>query len=135
MAHNPQDQPIPPSILNGTVPAPQDVSHGTLKPVRSPLGSKHVLYSEVQARVAVRLVQIDCAKNPDRYRSRARGVLELADSMRRDEQNPYTGYFYLVSLAKALNAGMSMEQWRWWASNQSWDTMRSIHKRPFYPSR
>lgn len=88
-------------------------------------------YSQVHARIAVRLVQLDVRRNPDRYKCRFLGVQALAEELRRGEGTCYTGYFYLISLAKYLQFGGTMDAWRAWASSTDADTMRAIHKRPF----
>lgn len=88
-------------------------------------------FSELNARVAVRLVQLDQRRNPAAYNFPYLGVQCLADKMRADKHNPYTGYFYLLSLAKWLHGGRSMAAWVDWASTQEAGVMRAIHKRPF----
>lgn len=140
-AHNPSQE--APKVKDAFIPAPLlPVDPQTKKPyipyvppsqTKKPLTAKGVLYSQVHARVAVKLVKLDHAKNPERYKISYVGVLAYADTIRYDKSNPYTGYFYLVSLAKALCAGMTMAQWVDWASQSDPDTLRSIHKRPFNP--
>jgi hypothetical protein len=106
-----------------------------LRPYRNkrirPEAKNGTRYGELQARVAVRLVQIDLRRNPDNYKFAYLGVQLLADRMRDDKSNPYTGYWYLISLAKWLCEGRSMAAWVVWASTQEVGVMRAIHKRPF----
>lgn len=120
---------------------PQTPQNGSQRPYRSiadevnqharlPFHPK-TPFSQVQARVAVRLVQMDVRRNPDRYKCKFLGVQAFAETVRRDPHNPATCYFYLISLAKYIQFGGSMDAWRSWASGTDADTMRAIHKRPF----
>lgn len=106
-----------------------------LRPYRKmriiPQSKGGIRYSELNARVAVRLVQLDYNRNPDAYRFTYLGVQCLADRLRADKACPYTGYWYLISLAKWLHQGGSMSGWVAWASNTTFETLRAIHKRPF----
>lgn len=96
---------------------------------RKPIG-KGTLYTEVCARVVIRLVEIDYRKNPMRYHTSYRGVDALGEEIRRDSPSACLFWFF-VSLSKFLLAGGNMVGWREWVTSRQPDSMRSLHKRPF----
>lgn len=99
--------------------------------MRNPLGPR-TCFTEVQARIAVRLVQLDIRRNPAAYeKHKPQAILALADRLRSDHVT--VCYPYLVSLAKAIQLGGTMDSWRSWAMDQSGPALRAIHKRPFRP--
>lgn len=98
---------------------------------RTPLG-KRTGFNEVNARVTVRLIQLDHKRSPEAYRKhKATAILDLADRLRADHITSV--WPYLISAAKAVQLGSTLDAWRGWALTQSHDTLRSIHKRPFRP--
>lgn len=89
-------------------------------------------YTTVCPRVAVQLVAYDYRYNPELYVYRPKGVMNLADRLRRGGFPEM--YPWLVSLAKALSLGWSMSQWCNHVIDVKYDAMRSIAKRPFTPT-
>jgi hypothetical protein len=67
-------------------------------------------FSQVMARVAVRLVQLDARKHPDAYRYPPEGVRQLSRVAAANCWCPL--HPWLLSLAKELACGWSMAGWR-----------------------
>lgn len=86
-------------------------------------------YTTVCPRVVVRLVQLNFRHNPEAYKYKPQGVLNLAEALRRDKFPEL--YPWLVSLAKGIQQGMSMSEWCDHVTEVRYDALRSVAKRPF----
>lgn len=99
---------------------------------KTPLG-QYTSYTTVCPRVAVRLVTIDYRKRPDLYKYKPSGILSLAEKLRRDGVPEMYGW--LVSLAKCVAEGHSMDIWCNTVIEQRYDAMRAVAKRPVHPGK